>query len=173
MNQKHIIRQETEQDYSEIYTLIQTAFSTAKVKDGDEQDYAVKLRNNINYIPQLALVVEADSKLIAHIMLTKIAISTPDGVFEALLLAPISVLLEYRDMGIGSMLIEDSFVKAKSLGYKAIFLCGDPAYYNRFGFKSTIAFGISNVNDIPQQYVLACELEPNALDKVKGTIDFF
>lgn len=38
------IRQETKEDLDEVYQLIKTAFETAKVKDGDEQDFAVKLQ---------------------------------------------------------------------------------------------------------------------------------
>lgn len=41
---EYIIRQETEQDHPAIYDLIRTAFETAKVSDGDEQDFAVNLR---------------------------------------------------------------------------------------------------------------------------------
>lgn len=164
------IRQESEADYTEIYDLIRTAFETAKVKDGDEQDFAVSLRNSDVYIPELALVAEADKKLIGHIMLTKAYVETETGKEEFLLLAPISVLIDYRDKGIGSRLIEKSFELARQMGYKAVFLCGDPAYYHRFGFKPASLFGISPWSDIPEQYVMACELVPNALEGVSGVI---
>ncbi len=101
-----IIRQEKEQDYAEIYNLIKTAFETAKVKDGDEQDFAVKLRAGETYIPELALVREKGGKLIGHIMFTKLNIHTPDGIFEVLLLAPISVLPEYQNQRVGTLLIK-------------------------------------------------------------------
>ncbi|PXV66767.1 putative N-acetyltransferase YhbS [Dysgonomonas alginatilytica] len=172
MKNKTIIRQEEPKDYKEIYDLIETAFKTAKVKDGDEQDFAVKLRNSENYIPELALVVEYEGKLIAHVMLTKTYITDGDKKFEVLLLAPVSVLLEYRDKGIGSMVIRESFERAKSMGYSSVFLCGDPGYYHRFGFKSTSEFGINNANSIPDQYVMCCELKENALQGVSGIIGF-
>lgn len=77
---EYIIRQETEQDHPAIYDLIRTAFETAKVSDGDEQDFAVNLRNNSKlYIPELALVAEEGGKLIGHIMLTNTYITQPDG----------------------------------------------------------------------------------------------
>lgn len=167
-----IIRQETEKDYTEIYNLIKTAFATAKVKDGDEQDFAVKLRNSENYIPELALVAEENGKLVGHVMFTKLNITTPDGGFGALLLAPIAVLLEYRNQGVGSLLIKEGFRLAKATGYTAVFLCGKPVYYHRFGFKSTSEFGIKNSNNIPDQYVMACELEEGALHGITGTASF-
>lgn len=166
------IRQETAKDWDEIYPLIRTAFRTANVKDGDEQDFAVGLRNSERYIPELALVAEQDGKLIGHIMLTKTYVNQPDGSrFEALLLAPVSVLLEYRDLGVGSALIEESCRIAKDMGYKAVFLVGDPNYYSRFGFVRTSSFGIRPTNEIPEQYVQVRELIPGALEMVRGNVN--
>lgn len=165
------IRAETEKDLSGIYDLIQTAFKTAKVKDGDEQDFAVKLRNSDRYIPELALVAEYNNKLIGQIMLTKTYLTTESNKEEYLLLAPISVLIEYRDQGIGSKLIHESLDKARKSGYKAVFLCGDPAYYQRFGFRPTCEFGIKPALDIPAQYVMAYELETNALKDRSGIVE--
>jgi len=167
----YIIRQETKKDISEIYTLIKTAFETAKVKDGDEQDFAENLRKGNCYIPQLALVAELEGKLIGHIMLTKTYVTRPDdSEYEGLLIAPVSVLFEYRDKGVGAALIGKGMELGKELGYKAVFLCGDPAYYHRFGFAPTTAFGIKYIHDIPEQFVMACELEKGALDNVTGTV---
>lgn len=167
-----IIRQETNKDYSEIYNLIKTAFETAEVKDGDEQDFAVQLRESENYIPELALIVEKEGKLIGHIMFTKLNIDTPNGYFEALLLAPIAILLEYRNQGVGSLLIREGLKLAKDMNYSAVFLCGDPAYYNRLGFKETSEFGVKNGCSIPDQYVMAYELKEGVLRSINGTANF-
>jgi len=165
------IRPEKETEYPEIYNLIQTAFETAKVKDGDEQDFANGLRAGEGYIPELALVAEIDGKLAGHIMLTKTYVETPVGKSEFLLLAPISVLMEHRDKGVGAALIKKSFEVARSMGYKAVFLCGDPEYYHRFGFKAASHFGIKPKGNIPEQYVMVFELEPWALDAITGVVE--
>ena len=47
-------------DYSEIYSLVQTAFATAKVSDGTEQDFVLELRRRDTYCPELELVAEED-----------------------------------------------------------------------------------------------------------------
>ena len=158
-----IIRQETKEEYQEIYNLVQTAFQTAKVADGDEQDFTVRLWNSENYIPELGLVAEQNGKLIGHILLTRMYGSK----FESLLIAPLSVLLEYRDQGVGSALIKEGLKRGREMGYKAAFLCGDPNYYHRFGFKSISEFGLTNP-DIPEPYVMGYELEAGALDHVTG-----
>lgn len=174
-NQYHfIIRPEQENEFPEIYQLIQTAFTTAKVADGDEQDFAVRLRNNGNYIPELALVAELGHQLIGHIMFTRTVVTQPDGSpSEALMIAPLAVALEYRTHGIGSALIREGCRLATDMGYKIAFLCGDPAYYHRFGFNPIRQYGIRQI-DLPEElepYFMAHELIPGSLDKVTGTIN--
>lgn len=104
-------------------------------------------------------------------MLTKPHIVNGDSKFEALLLAPISVVLEYRNKGIGSELIKESFRLARKMGYTVVFLVGNSAYYHRFGFRPVVTFGIKHTHNIPDENVMACELVPNALNGISGTID--
>ncbi|MFZ5596613.1 MAG: GNAT family N-acetyltransferase [Bacillota bacterium] len=167
-----LIRRETPEEFSQIYDFVKVAFQTAKVSDGKEQDFVNQLRSGGNYIPELALVAEENGKLIVHIMLTKTYIVNGDNKFETFLLAPVSVALEYRNRGVGSNLIKESFKLAKEMGYTSVVLVGDPAYYHRFGFKASVNFGIKNTNNIPDEYVMACELVPDALHGISGTIDF-
>ena len=91
--------------------------------------------------------------------------------FEALLVAPLSVLLEYRNNGVGSGLMNESFRIARKMGYKAVFLCGDPDYYGRFGFSESVKYGIKNTNGVPDKYCLAYELFPNTLNGISGSIN--
>ena len=86
------IRQATPEDFDAIYSLVKTAFQTAKVSDGDEQDFVLKLRKG-RYIPELELVAEEDGVLIGHIMLTGASIRENGGCFGTLLLAPLSVAI--------------------------------------------------------------------------------
>lgn len=164
MNTKMIIRPEEKEEYSIICELVKIAFKTAKVSNGDEQNYVVRLREGANYIPELALVAEIDGRLVGHIMLTKTEIKYSSNNKEALLLAPLSVVLEYRNRGIGGELIKEAFKRARLMGYRAAFLVGDPAYYERFGFRSTADFKIRCDMDIPAEYVMAYELENGYLE---------
>ena len=166
------IRQEKPSDFRDIYDLVKVGFQTAEVSNGNEQDYVIKLRASGNYIPELALVAEENGKLIGHIMLTKTCVSCNDSKFEALLLAPLCVALEHRNLGIGSKLVVESFGLAKNLGYKAVFVVGNPAFYSRFGFRSSVLFGIKHVPMIPDQFVMVNELSAGALTGVVGTVTF-
>lgn len=168
----YIIRQETEKDFSEIYNLIKEAFKTADVKDGDEQDYAVDLRNSKKYIPQLALVAQTNDKLIGHIMLTETSIQQADNkIITVLLLSPVSVLLQYRNMGVGKALIKESCRRAKEMGYKTVFLVGNPEYYKKSGFVESSIYNIKPKDNIPAKYVQVLELYPGSLKNIEGIIE--
>jgi putative acetyltransferase len=167
-----IIRQETKEDFKEIYKLVKSAFETARVSNGKEQDYVNELRASSKYIPELALVVEEQKRLIGHIMLTKFSIKNSNKNLKPLLLGPICVMLGYRNEKIGENLINKSLEIAKKIGYNCVFLVGDPNYYYRMGFRQAIEYGIKCEDKIESKYVLATELIPETLKDIKGTISF-
>lgn len=166
------IRTENEKDFSQIYDFVRIAFETAKVSDGTEQDFVNQLRASGNYIPELALVAEVENEIVGHIMLTKYPVQGETKIYETLLLAPLAIALNYRNQGVGSKLVEKSFEIAREMGYSSAIVLGDPAYYHRFGFKTSADFLITCVNDIPAQYVQACELVAGSLAHISGTIEF-
>ena len=127
--------------------------------------------NSTGAAKAIGLVIpELNGKLIGHILLTRMYVIQEDGnKFESLLVAPLSVLLEYRDHGVGSALMKEGLRRGRELGYKAAFLCGDPEYYHRFGFKSIREFGLTNP-EIPEPYAMGYELVPGALDQVTGVV---
>lgn len=66
-----LIRQETFDDYKEVYELITEAFATAEHADGTEQDLVAALRKGNAFLPELSLVAEMDKKIVGHILFTK------------------------------------------------------------------------------------------------------
>lgn len=166
-----IIRQEKKEEFREIYDMVKLAFETAQVSNGKEQDFVNQLRAESNYIPKLALVAEENGELIGHIMLTRTYVKEGAEKHTVLLLAPLSVKEAYRNQGVGGALIQESFRIAKNMGYKAVFLVGAPSYYQRFGFQSAAFFGIRHMTGIPDENVMACELEPGAFETIRGTVE--
>lgn len=160
------IRQATPKDFDAIYSLVKTAFQTAKVSDGGEQDFVLKLRKG-SYIPELELVAEEDGVLIGHIMLTGASIRENGGCFGTLLLAPLSVALEWRAKGIGAALSAKPSPRPPHWGILPAVLIGAPRYYGRFGFHSAASISYPGV---PGEYTLACELTPGALRNISGAI---
>jgi predicted N-acetyltransferase YhbS len=167
-----LLRQEQEAEFPLIYDLVKTAFETARVSNGEEQNFVARLRAGGNYIPELALVAEEEGKLIGHIMLTRTFVETAAGRQPLLLLGPLAVALERRRQGLGSRLVQQALRLAQARGHTAVVLVGDPAYYSRFGFQPANHFEISNTNGIPDGNVLLYELVPGALGDLQGTISF-
>ena len=170
-----IIRKENKNDYINIFNFVKTAFETAKVKDGDEQDFVDRIRASKDYIPELAFVAEENGEIIGHIMFSKTYVQNNNKRFEALMLAPLAVRLDYRCRGIGGSLIKAGFEKAKKMGYTAVFLAGDSKYYSRFGFEPTIKHNIKCSLDIPEdlyENIMVCELKPGALRGISGIVKF-
>lgn len=167
-----IIRPEAPEEFRFLHQFIETAFQTAEVSDGNEQFFVDRLRASANYIPELALVAVEDDEIIGHVMLTRTVIEDDGERHETLLLAPLSVALEARGRGVGEALVNRALKKAVDLGHTSAVLVGDPFYYRRFGFVPASEFAIGNTDDIPADYVLACELVPGGLDDVAGAIVF-
>lgn len=165
------IRAIAQSDYSTVYDLIKTAFLTAEHRDGDEQEFALRLRNGENYIPELDLIAELDGVLIGHIMFTKTYVTKPDDDrYDALLVAPLSVLLEYRSMGVGSALMTEGLRIAATMGYGAAFLIGDPNYYQRFGYELSALYDIRH-DSFPAEYVMVKTIATDALDGITGVVN--
>ncbi len=162
-----LLREETPGDYKEIRRLVKTAFETAKVSSGDEHDFVERLRVGGNYIPELALVAVQHKIIIGHIMLTRHPVHKDNGdAPKTLLLAPLAVLLDKRDQGVGAMLVREALRRAKVLQYDGVFLAGDPAYYSRFGFVSVPELGVTYSGPVPLPNMLGLELTPGALKGV-------
>ncbi len=166
------LRPERPEDFPAIYELIRTAFATAAVSTGDEQNFVNRLRASAAYLPELALVAVDGGRPVGHIMLTKISLQTPKGPFELLLLAPLAVALDYRRQGLGARLVREACQRAQDRGYPAVVVVGDPAYYHRFGFITSTACGIRASEPIPAANVMVLELVPGALQGLEGTIAF-
>lgn len=166
------IRQATASDFPAIYDLVKTAFQTAKVSDGTEQDFVSALRARPTYLPALELVAESGTGVIlGHIMLTETRLKADGGKsLSALMVAPLCTRLQNRNCGLGARLMHEGLRRARNMGYTCAFLVGDPAYYGRFGFCPVTDYGLRNESHAPDQYVLGRPLTPGALDGVSGGI---
>ncbi len=167
-----VIRPERPEEFGRIHDFVKTAFETAKVSNGDEQDFVDRLRASETYLPDLALVAVEGDRLVGHIMLTRAAIDTASGRREILLLAPLAIDLAHRGRGLGERLTREGLERSRRDGFDAVTLVGDPAYYGRFGFRPASDFGVTNTNGIPARYVQMLELVPDALADVSGSITY-
>lgn len=161
------IRQETKEDYEEVYNVVKKAFETAEHSDGNEQDLVVALRNSDNFIPQLSLVATQERKIVGYILFTKIKI----GEYEELALAPLGILPEYQKQGIGKKLIEKGHQIAKQLGYHYSIVLGSESYYSKSGYSLAINYEIKAPFEVPNGNFMATKLK-NTEKKIIGIVEY-
>jgi predicted N-acetyltransferase YhbS len=166
-----IIRQETPNDHTTVFSLTEEAFREMKFSKQDEQFLVERLRKSEAFIPELSLVAELDGQVVGHIMLTKMTIRKDDMGYSTLGLAPVSVLPAYQCQGIGSSLIREAHRIAKEMGYESVVLIGHPTYYPRFGYQVAGNYGISFPFEAPAECCMVAELFEGALEGVSGLIE--
>lgn len=165
-----IIRQEEIKDYGLSERVVEQAFKNMDHSDHKEHHLVSRLRKTSFFIPELSIVAEVQGEIVGHIMLTECLIKNEANEYISLALAPVSVLPEYQEKGIGTNMIHKSISIAKDLGYKSIIVLGHEDYYTRFGFKPASKWGIQAPFDVPDESFMALELKDGSLEGVKGTV---
>ncbi|MFN8671740.1 MAG: N-acetyltransferase [Candidatus Sericytochromatia bacterium] len=163
-----LIRKENINDFIGISEVNTQAF-----KQENEAKLVNLLRSSINFIPELSLVAILNDKLIGHILFTKIKIiNEKKQGFESLALAPMSVLPEFQNKGIGSKLVKEGLNQSKNLGYKSVIVLGHSEYYPKFGFKKASNWNIKCPFNVPDSSYMAIELIDKGLDNISGIVEY-
>lgn len=164
-----IFRKENSSDYLNVFALNKKAFNR-----DDEAKLVEALRKNAEvFLPNLSIVAALKSKVLGHILFSRIKIvSDRKKVYEALSLAPMAVLPAYQKRGIGSRLIEIDLVQAIEEGFKSVIVLGHTDYYPKFGFKPAINWGIKAPFNVPTNAFMAIELVKGSLMGVSGMVSY-
>ncbi|MBN2256941.1 MAG: N-acetyltransferase [Anaerolineaceae bacterium] len=163
-----LIRQEEENDHNAVYQVVKKAFETMEQADGNEQNLVNRLRKSAAFIPELSLVAEGDGKIIGHILFTRMKI----GEHDSLALAPVAVLPEYQNRGVGGKLIAAGHRIARELGYGSVVVVGHPSYYPKFGYQLASQWNITAPFEVPDEAFMALELVEGGLKGVSGEIEY-
>ncbi len=126
------LRDESPLDRQAVYQVVSSAFGQSA-----EAELVEKLREAGDSV--ISLVAVEDGQIVGHVLLSRM-----NAPFPSLALAPVSVTPAKQRSGIGSALIERAVSRARSEGWSAIFVLGDPGYYKRFGFDSETAAGFTS-----------------------------
>jgi predicted N-acetyltransferase YhbS len=165
-----ILSTEKPEDYKEVINLTDLAFKDMPFSNHKEGELVRKLRKSHNFVEELSIVAKLDGKIIGHILFTKLYIKDGEKSYETLELAPVSVLPEHQQKGIGSQLVNEGLKRAKGMGFKSVMVVGHPDYYPRFGFQKAEKYNIKSSIDVPADVFMVMELIKNGLKDVKGTL---
>ena len=163
------IRAEHPSDYRETEIVTREAFWNYYTPGCDEHYLLHIMRNSPAFVPELDFVAVHNNRIVGNVVCARSIIKSDDGKeYEVLGLGPISVLPEYQNNGIGRSLIERTKQIARQMGFRAIFLYGDPRYYIRNGFVSAETHDIRTSNNMYAEALQVCELYTNALIGIRG-----
>jgi predicted N-acetyltransferase YhbS len=165
------IRKSIESDKPEIENIHTKAFGEKK---GPEIAELVKgLFNDKTAMPFFSLVAIEGEKIVGHILYTKVKIIQTMEPVSAQILAPLAILPDFQNKGIGAQLIKEGLHLLKDSGVELAFVLGHPGYYPRTGFIPAGALGFEAPYHIPEEYAgawMVQELCSGIIGRIKGAV---
>ena len=128
---------------------------------------AYKIREGGPHERALSFVATYDGAVIASVRMTRVAAS--EG--SALLLGPLAVRPDYKNLGIGRQLVRIAVEAAQDAGAAVVVLVGDEPYYGPLGFSRVRRGQIEMPRPVDLDRILACELKPGAVAALRGMLD--
>jgi putative acetyltransferase len=119
----------------------------------------------------VSLVAVLDGSVVAHVLFSPVDLGEGGSSINMVALAPVAVLPEHQNQGIGSNLIRAGLEVCREADYDAVVLLGEPSYYSRFGFERASDYGLGNEYGVDEHFMVA-PLKSGALDGASGTVRY-
>ena len=146
------IRETTKLDYENIIKINRDAFENY----GEEEIVAIVtgLLEDESAKPIVSLIAFLDGKPVGHILFTKAKIENDKNNLSPYILAPMGVIKECQNLGIGGKLINEGVKILKELKTDVVFVLGHLDFSPRYGFiKNAIKeIGYKATYDIPEDH---------------------
>ena len=155
------VRPERLENVSAIRVVNEQAFARTA-----EADIVDALRRNGKAI--LSLVAEDNGRIVGHILFSPVTIQSNETELTGAGLAPLAVVPDRQNQGIGSMLVEEGLRRLREAGHRFVVVLGHPNYYPRFGFFPASRFNIKSEYDVADEVFMAMELQAGALQDQSG-----
>lgn len=161
------IRLEQPNDYREVEELTRESFWNMYRPGCTEHFVLNQYRNNLDFIPELDLVMEEDGKIMGHIMFSRAELVLDDGTRrQSWTFGPISIHPDCKRKGYGLKLLNYALDKAREMGIGFLCMEGNINFYKHAGFGLASKMGIhyhAEPRDAEVPYFLAQELIPGWL----------
>jgi putative acetyltransferase len=147
------IRDEQEGGAAAIRAVTLAAFATMPYSQQTEAAIVDALRE-AGALAVSLVAVEGD-EVMGHVAFSPVSVNgaAAPGWYG---IGPLSVRPDRQRSGIGSALMREGIARLRALGAKGCMVVGDPAYYERFGFRARPA---PTVPGVPPRHVRFLDLE--------------
>jgi putative acetyltransferase len=135
-----------------------------------EADLVDALRRNGKAV--ISLVAEDDGRVVGHIFFSPVVIHSIGAGLAGVGLAPLAVIPEKQNQGIGSTLVEQGLRRCREGGHPYVVVLGHSDYYPRFGFVPASRFGIKSEYDVADEVFMVMELREGALSGCAGVAKY-
>jgi putative acetyltransferase len=130
-----------------------------------------RLREDCNGI--LSLVAISNHQIAGHILFSPATLETQGRVIEGMGLAPMAVLPEFQNRGIGSELVTEGLRIIKGMKYPFVIVLGHAKYYPRFGFQTASKRGLqSQWEGVPDEAFMVLVLNESTMKDVSGIVRY-
>ena len=163
-----LIREASEADLEDVLAVERAAFG-----GDDEAELARNLLADPSAKPTVSLLAFEDNRAVGHILLTRATLNPAEHAPSIVLLAPLAVIPEAQDRGIGGQLIQRGLQLLTDAGVDLVFVLGHPEYYPRHGFEPAGRLGFEAPYTIADKNAgawMVQALRPGVVGSVRGRI---
>ena len=126
---------------------------------------AYRIREGGRHDAGLSFVAITGDAVVGSVRMTRVAA----GQGRALLLGPLAVRPEFKNIGIGRRLVRLA-IDAAANGHGLVLLVGDAPYYGPLGFKRVPDGQIAMPGPVDPARLLASEITAGSLDLLRGNV---
>ena len=124
-----VIRETHENDFDDIIQVEKSSFG-----EDSAANLTAELLSDPSGEPKISLLAFDDDRTVGHILFTKCYIKDIESCPLMHILAPLAVIPEYQNKGIGRLLINHGIEILKAMNSQLLFVLGHIEYYPKYGF---------------------------------------
>ena len=160
------VRPEKPEDREAVRAINERAFGQPQ-----EADIVDRLRESCDDV--LSLVATREGVVVGHILFSPVTLEQSGGIVEGMGLAPMAVMPEHQNRGIGTALIETGLAMLRDRRCPFVVVVGHPAYYPRFGFEPASRYGVvSQWASVPDEAFMMLVFEEGSAGSMSGVARF-
>lgn len=146
------------------------AISVAAFDDPTIGDLLDALRSSWVWQDELSFVAEREGEIVGQVLLTQAILDAPKELIRVMVLSPVGIRPDLHGSGIGTALINSSLETIAGRAEPAVFLEGNPAYYERFGFVAAGGLGFRKPSLRIPEAAFQVRPQPAWVPELSGTL---